>query len=95
MDCKTLQFSLHAFRRMFERAFSPDEVREAITTGETIADYPDDKPYPSRLILAFVGNRSIHVVVARDPVTEMCRVVTVYQPDPALWNTDFRTRRHQ
>ena len=46
-----------------------------------------------RLILAFVESRSIHVVVTRDPATEICRVVTVYQPDPALWNTDFRTRR--
>lgn len=47
-----------------------------------------------RLILAFVDSRSIHVV-ARDPVTEICHVVTVYQPDPALWNTGFRIRRHQ
>ena len=95
MDCNNIQFSQHAFRRMFERAFTPHEVREAITTGEEIADYPDDKPYPSCLVLAFVGTRAIHVVVARDPVTGVCRVVTVYQPDPALWNTDFRTRRHQ
>ena len=95
MDCKNFHFSQHAFQRMFERAFSPDEVREAITTGETIANYPDDKPYPSCLILAYLGSRSIHVVVALDPVTETCHIVTVYQPDPALWNMDFRTRRPQ
>ena len=40
-------FSLPAFRRMFERVFSPDEEREVITTGETIADYPEGKPFPS------------------------------------------------
>ena len=80
---------------MFERAFSPGEVREAITTGETIINYPDDKPYPSRLISANLGSRSLHVVVALDPITETCHVVTVYQPDPDLWNTDFRTRRPQ
>lgn len=67
----------------------------AIATGETIADYPDDKPYPSRLIVAFIKGRPVHVVVAKDPVTDICRVVTVYQPDPVLWNEDFRMRRGQ
>ena len=80
MDCNNIQFSQHAFRRMFERAFTPHEVREAITTGEAIADYPDDKPYPSCLVLAFVGTRAIHIVVARNPMTEICHVVTVYEP---------------
>ena len=28
-----------------------DEVRNVIQTGETIEDYPDDFPYPSRLVL--------------------------------------------
>ena len=32
-----------------------------------------------RLILAFVDSRPIHTV-ARDPVIEICCVVTVYQP---------------
>jgi hypothetical protein len=33
------------------------------------------------------------VVVAVEPDTRECYVVTVYPPDPELWNSDFRTRR--
>ena len=46
-----ITFRAHAVRRMFERVVSTDEVRAVLATGETIADYPDDTPYPSRLVL--------------------------------------------
>ena len=55
MDCDAISFSRHALQRMFERAISPDEIRKALANGETVADYPEDTPYPSRLILGIVA----------------------------------------
>jgi hypothetical protein len=93
MDCDAISFSRHAFERMFERAIRPDEVRVAMATGEVIADYPTDAPYPSVLILAIVAGRPLHVVAARDGETRHCYVITAYVPDSVLWGGDFRTRK--
>ena len=37
--------------------------------------------------------RRPHVVVIVDEVHQEDRVVTVYEPEPARWSTDFRRRR--
>jgi hypothetical protein len=37
--------------------------------------------------------RPIHVVAADDPESDITVVITVYQPDPELWQSDFRTRQ--
>lgn len=78
---------------MIERAITPEAVERIIASGELVADYPDDRPYPSCLILGFDQGRPIHVVLARDAVTGVCLVVTVYPPDPTLWDPTFMRRR--
>ncbi len=93
MDCTGVMFSGHALRRMFERRIDRLSVSAVIRSGETILDYPDDRPYPSRLLLGWVDGGPLHVVVARDPGNGMCYVITVYIPDAVLWSDDFRTRR--
>ncbi len=93
MDCRDIRFSGHAIRRMFDRQVSPADVRTIIDDGEIVRDYPDDQPLPSRLLLGQAGGRVLHVVVAFEVQTGMCKVVTVYRPDPPLWQTDFKTRR--
>jgi hypothetical protein len=42
---------------MFQRGISMEGVKLALTTGEIIEEYPDDKPYPSRLVLGWCGGR--------------------------------------
>lgn len=51
MDCSTLRYSRHAFERMFQRGIPPDAVTQIIAEGEVIADYLEDQPYPSVLLL--------------------------------------------
>jgi len=85
-------FRVHALRRMFERQISIDDVRAVIGSGETIEDYPDDKPYPSRLVLGWRGARPVHVVAAHNMSDKEFIVVTVYEPDAELWEHDFRRR---
>lgn len=93
MDCKRVVFSGHAIQRIFERGISRDDALIVIAQGETIAEYSDDKPYPSRLVLGFLEGKPLHVVLASDEAAGVCIVVTVYEPTLEQWNSDFRTRK--
>jgi len=78
---------------MFERQITEDTVIDAVRHGEVIADYPEDEPYPSFVILGKAEDRPLHVVVGVDAESNRTRVITVYVPEPDLWSEDFRTRR--
>lgn len=93
MDFKNVVFSGHAVRRMFEWGFQRDEVSEVLRNGEVIAEYPEDKPFPSYLLLGFTGGSALHVVASLDRTTGTCHIITTYSPDPARWREDFKTRR--
>lgn len=88
-----LVFRVHAIQRMFERHFSEEEVRQGLASAEVIEEYPDDKPYPSRLVLGRVGSRPIHLVVADNDDDQETIVITVYDPDPEQWEADFKRRK--
>lgn len=88
-----LVYRVHAITRMFEREISEEEVRKTIRDGETIERYPDDTPYPSRLVLGRPAGRPIHVVIADNRQDDEIIVITVYEPDAALWGPDFRRRK--
>jgi len=93
MKCNSITFSGHAITRMFDRGLSKADVIIAIRSGETLFDYPDDLPYPSRLLLGLVRDTPVHVVVARDKKGYACYVVTAYIPSSELWHVDFKTRK--
>ena len=86
-------FRVHAIRRMFLRGISDEDVRSALETGETIQEYLEDQPYPSRLVLGWRGSQPVHLVVADNTAEQETIVITVYQPDPAQWEPDFRRKR--
>jgi hypothetical protein len=77
---------------MFERGITVEDIRSVVTNGEVIQDYPDDKPYPSRLVLGWRGTRPIHVVVAGDSEAGILIVVTAYEPDPVQWDAGFKRK---
>ena len=93
MSADRITFRVHAVRRMFRRAISVEDVRRVLADGETIEDYPDDKPYPSRLLLGWRGARPLHVVAAHNAEDGETIVITAYEPDPELWEPDFRRRK--
>jgi SOS response regulatory protein OraA/RecX len=86
-------YRVHAVRRMFERGISEAEVRRALERGEEIASYPDDKPYASRLLLGWKGERPLHVVAAYNAQDDEEIVIMVYEPDAAMWEDGFKRRR--
>ena len=88
-----LVFRVHSIQRMHERSISEDEVRDVLMMRETIESYPDDIPYPSRLMLGWHGSRPIHVVVADDADDQTSIVISVYQPNLTEWESDFKRRK--
>ncbi len=64
-----------------------------VEQGETIAEYPNDLPYPSQLILGFVGNRPIHLVMGYNEMEQAGIVITVYEPSLEIWRDDFKKKR--
>lgn len=45
------------------------------------------------LVLTLAWTRPLQVVVIVDEVRQEDRVVTVYEPDPDRWSSDWRRRR--
>lgn len=92
-DKAVIIFKDHAIIRMFERGIAKQEAIEVIEQGEIIEQYKDDYPYPSYLIFKIVNDKPIHMVVA-DNISEMQKtIVTVYIPDSANFELDFKTRK--
>jgi hypothetical protein len=83
----------HALERAMERGMEQAVVVAGVATGEVIEDYPDDYPLPSALLLAKVGARAVHIVVAWDATAEWGYIITVYVPDEEHFEADGRTRR--
>lgn len=86
-------FRVHALQRMFERRIGVEDVLHVVATGETIEEYPSDTPFPSRLILGWIGTRPLHVVAARDPTSDDRIIITAYEPDQEIWESGFRRRK--
>ncbi len=93
MAGERLVFRVHAIRRMAQRGLSAEDIRRVLDSGEVIEEYSEDDPYPSRLMLGWIGSRPLHVAAAdnRDDLETL--VITLYELEPAQWEPDFRTRR--
>lgn len=93
MICKETLFSDHAITQMFKRNISVDNVNFIIENGEVIITYFYDKPYPSYLILGYIGKRPIHLVVGKNDKLERCIIITAYEPDENIWQAGFKLKK--
>jgi hypothetical protein len=78
---------------MFYRGISSTDVMEIIQKGEKIAEYPNDTPYASCIVLGFVRDTPVHVVLGMDMEHKTGIVITAYVPSPSLWGKGFKKRR--
>lgn len=60
-NLKDLFLTRHSIERMAQRNISVEMVKSIIQSSELIKDYPEDKPYPSKLYLGFIDFRPLHV----------------------------------
>jgi Domain of unknown function (DUF4258) len=87
------EFSKHAVDQSILRQIRVQEIREIISNGQVIEDYPNDKYGPSCLISGLTQNqRTIHVQCSY-PSRPLLKIITLYEPDPQRWNDDFTQRR--
>ena len=92
----------HADDRRDEEEITYEEVRQVLRAGLVLRRYPEDEPYESRLVLGWVDGparlgtydrgRPIHVVAADTP-KGITWIITVYEPDPTLWEDAFRWKK--
>jgi hypothetical protein len=84
----TIVYSSHALKRMFQRGLSTGAIEQVLESGQIIASYPEDQPYPSRLILGRADVTPIHVVAATTETKDTV-VITAYIPDASVWDSTF------
>ncbi|MBN1408607.1 MAG: DUF4258 domain-containing protein [Calditrichaceae bacterium] len=92
-DFKKIIFSNHAIKQMFTRKISVEDVKIALANENTIIEYPEDKPFPSKLVLGFVNNRPVHVIYSIDKENDAFIIITVYEPLNDIWEQDYLTRK--
>ncbi len=84
----------HATIARLERGIKISDIERTLLNGEIIEQYPDSEPYPSCLILGWLASGDpLHVVCSRGEVEPALRIVTVYEPEDALWERDYKTRK--
>jgi hypothetical protein len=93
----TKQFGYKYRRHVFDKLRAIDlvlaEFQEILGRGEIIAEVADGKDEIREIVLVIEWLRPLHVVIAVDFARQEERLVTVYEPDPAVWTSDFRRRR--
>jgi hypothetical protein len=79
--------------KLRRRRISSLMIERAIETGIVIESYPNDARGPSCLILGYsLEGRPLHVVCGTLDDAEIL-IITAYEPSPAEWESDWRTRR--
>lgn len=88
------EYSKHAVDQSILRGITVREIEEAVASeaAEVVEDYPKDKYGPSCLVLGFTkAARPLHLQCSH-PARTLVKVITVYEPVPALW-LDHRIRK--
>jgi len=79
--------------RLGQRFIAREMIIDALSSYEIVEEYPEDKYFPSYLLLGRHGSVGFHVLFGVDVLAHNVRVVTAYYPDPEEWETDLKTRR--
>jgi hypothetical protein len=86
------EFTKHALDQSILRNITVQELREAMSNGELIEDYPDDKYGPSCLVFGTTKSGRVLHIQCSYPWREIVKVITIYQPDLEQW-IDYKVRR--
>ena len=89
-----LRWTAHIMMKILQRGISVDDVKEAISTGEIIEEYPNDYPYPSCLLVGKNFNGQFLHVVFGFGENELW-LITAYKPSAEKWEVDFKTRKEE
>jgi len=91
---KRYRLTRHVTIVRLERGITIAMLEQALLTGEIVERYPDDQPCPSCLVLGWLTSGDpLHVVCSRGNLEPALRIVTLYEPENALWESDYKTRK--
>jgi hypothetical protein len=79
--------------RLGQRFIDRQTIISAADSYEIIEAYPNDKYFPSYLLLGRHGEDAFHVLFGTDVNGQNIRIVTAYYPSPDEWEVDLKTRR--
>jgi hypothetical protein len=90
---KSVIWTYHVNMRMENRFISRQTILSSLESFEIIEAYPDDKYLPSYLVFSNHDNIVFHILFAIDVQNENVRIVTVYRPDPQIWEKGLKRRK--
>ncbi len=86
-------WTYHVNMRLGQRFIARETIIRAIDTYEIVESYPEDKYFPSYLVLGREGADAFHVLFGADVVGQNVRIITAYFPSLDEWETGFKSRR--
>jgi len=93
VKANNIEWRKHVFQRMLERNIERADVKRVIIDGELIENYEDDKPFPSALFFKIINNRPLHALVAFDEEQNKIYIITSYEPNLEIFESDYKTRK--
>ena len=88
-------WTYHVNMRLGQRFITRETIIAAVESYEIVEAYPDDKYFPSYLLLGRQGEEAFHALFGADVDGQNVRVVTAYYPSPEEWEEDLKTRRRR
>src|SRR5262245_14978287 len=83
---ENVRVTQHAQQEAVEEDITPDEILQAIATGEILENYPEHRRGACCLLNGFtLQGRSLHVVCTT--AQPLLIIITVYEPKPPKWVT--------
>ncbi len=86
-------WTYHVNMRLGRRFIARETIILAADSYEIVEAYPEDKYFPSYLLLGRQGEEAFHVLFGADADGQNVRIVTAYYPSPEEWEMDLKTRR--
>lgn len=86
-------WTYHVNMRLGQRFIGRETIIQAADTYEIVEAYPEDKYFPSYLLLGREGDDTFHVLIGADIESQNVRIITAYYPSPDEWEMDLKTRR--
>ena len=86
-------WTYHVNMRLGQRFITRETIIAAVESYEIVEAYPDDKYFPSYLLLGRRGEEAFHALFGTDVDGQNVRVVTAYYPSSDEWEADLKTRR--
>ena len=86
-------WTYHVNMRLGRRFIDRKTIISATESYEVVEAYPDDKYFPSYLVLGRQGEEAFHALFGADVDGQNVRIVTAYFPSPDEWELDLKTRR--